>query len=49
MRHHTLGIEGILSLELCSLAALAYEQDIEIEVESDYIPGWLVRGEDPKS
>ncbi|QDG52271.1 hypothetical protein FIV42_16455 [Persicimonas caeni] len=38
-------IEGILALELCSMAALAYEQDIEIQVESDYIPGWLVRGE----
>jgi hypothetical protein len=37
--------DGFLALHLLGLAALAYDRGIPFEVESEYLPMWLVTGE----
>jgi hypothetical protein len=37
--------EGFLSIPLLGVAALAYDQDVPFEVDSDYVPQSLVRGD----
>ena len=34
---------GFLSIPLLGVAALAYDAGLRFDVESDYIPGWLIR------
>lgn len=40
-----LDTDGFLSIPLLGLAALAYDRGIRFEVESEYLPMWLVTGE----
>lgn len=37
--------QGFISWPLTALAAMAYDKGFKIEVESDYIPKWMVEGE----
>jgi hypothetical protein len=49
VKHYTRGSErndprGFFSLPLAALASWAHDCETEITVQSDYLPGWLVRG-----